>query len=434
MRQLVFDALTGRRIKPYDAAGGDAAGPDLAGLVDGGAVRIGEGRQLVLGDPLGLGVEQRNLVAAIFGDQQPVLVVDHHAPRPRIRGRERIPRDLAGLGVDLADMATLELGHPQIVLRIGQHLIDRGRPLGEVVERLEPLPFLGREVEPIYVLRADALRPHFAVDIVAQTDKVQLDAIIIVFGRQRIPFDLLGLGVEISERALVHGVEPERALLVELEREVADRRLLLELGHRVFGQLERLRVELRDERFAEIRIPDVALRIDEDVVRLGRPPRQVVFRDDGAGRAAGRPGEGLEGILPFFDLAQIDAGEVFGRLAVLLGGAGARRVKHALRLDRLAYRAVAAHARDHLGKFICIVRGAHDALERVAAHAVEQEVLLIIRAWQARHPFGGAHLSGEVLRLLQLEIDRGGLRIGDIRRRRGGNVVADGAYRDFVFA
>src|SRR5712671_2892502 len=46
MRQLIFDALARVRIEPHGAIRMHAAGPDLAVLVDGRAVRIGEGRQL----------------------------------------------------------------------------------------------------------------------------------------------------------------------------------------------------------------------------------------------------------------------------------------------------------------------------------------------------------------------------------------------------
>jgi hypothetical protein len=70
----------------------------------------------------------------------------------------------------------------------------------------------------------------------------------------------------------------------------------------------------------------------------------------------------------------------------------------------------------------------------VAAHAVEQEVPLIIAARYARHPLGVAQLGSEIFRLLQLEVDRGGLRVGDIRRRGGGKVIADGAYLELVSA
>ena len=41
--------------------------------------------------------------------------------------------------------------------------------------------------------------------------------------------------------------------------EIADRRVGLELLHRVFGELEGLRIELGDELIAEVRVPDHAV-------------------------------------------------------------------------------------------------------------------------------------------------------------------------------
>jgi hypothetical protein len=80
-------------------------------------------RQRPLRELLRRGVEHRDLVAPIFGDQDAVLVVDVHAPRSPIGGRKRVPCDLAGLGIDLANVAMCELGHPEIVLRVGNDLV-----------------------------------------------------------------------------------------------------------------------------------------------------------------------------------------------------------------------------------------------------------------------------------------------------------------------
>ena len=75
-------------------------------------------RQLVLGEFFGAGVERRDLVAAIFGHDDAVLVVDIHAARAGVLRGHRPPFDLGRLGVDLADVPSLELGHPEIVLRV----------------------------------------------------------------------------------------------------------------------------------------------------------------------------------------------------------------------------------------------------------------------------------------------------------------------------
>ncbi len=292
-----------------------------------------------------------------------------------------MPADLAGPGIDLADMAFGELGHPEIVLRVRDDLVDRVPLVPQSLERLETLPFLGREIEPEDLLRADALRPYLAIDVMAQADEVQLHANVVIFRRQRIVFHLLGLGVEIAKRALEHRVEPERAVLVELEREIADGSARFELLNGILGEFERLRVELGDEQLAEIRIPDRALGVDEDVVRLGGRARQIVLGDDDARRTPGGTRQGFERVLPLRDLAEVDAGEVFGLFAELLRGARALRIEHALRLDRLAHRPITIHAHDDLGPFIRIVGRAHDAFERMATDAAEQEGFLILRAW-----------------------------------------------------
>src|SRR5262249_43360106 len=137
------------------------------------------------------------------------------------------------------------------------------------LERLEALPFLGRKIEPEDLLRAAALRPYLAVDVVAQPDEVQLHTNVVIFRRPRVAFDLAGLGAETAERPRDHRVAPERAVLVDLEREIADGSARFELLNGILSEFERLRVELGDEQLAEIRIPDRALRVDEDVVRLG---------------------------------------------------------------------------------------------------------------------------------------------------------------------
>ena len=134
------------------------------------------------------------------------------------------------------------------------------------------------------------------------------------------------------------------------------------------------------EHLAEVRIPDVAVLIDQDVVRLGCLAPHVVFGDDGAGVAARRARQSLELVCPVIGRAEIDGGEILGHLAVLLGRAGARAVEHRLRLDRLADRAVAHHAGDDVRPFVGVMRRAHDAFQGVAARAVEQRRLLLFGA------------------------------------------------------
>src|SRR5438552_17326221 len=127
---------------------------------------------------------------------------------------------------------------------------------------MESLPFAGLQVEPEDVLRAHALGPYLAIDVVAQSREVELHGVVVVFRRQRVIGDLARLRVEAAERALIHRVEPDLALVIELDGEQPGRRLVLELLDRILDELERLRIELADEHLAEIRITDLALLID----------------------------------------------------------------------------------------------------------------------------------------------------------------------------
>src|SRR5580704_9073122 len=132
--------------------------------------------------------------------------------------------------------------------------------------------------------------------------------------------------------------------------------------------------------------------------------------------------------------AQVYGGEILGHLAVLLGRAGARAVQHRLRLDRLAHRAIAHHAADHDRPLIGVMGRAHDALERVAADAVEQRRLLLLRAGHAHHPFGVGELVGEIVRLLELDVGVGRLLGHHVGPGRRVDVVADRADGELVLA
>src|SRR4029077_12958087 len=77
--------------------------------------------------------------------------------------------------------------------------------------RVEALPFAGGEIEPEHVYRTNALSPNLSIHVMAQADEVELDAVVVPFGRQRIVFDLPGLRIDRADGALVHGVERESA-------------------------------------------------------------------------------------------------------------------------------------------------------------------------------------------------------------------------------
>ena len=59
-------------------------------------------------------------------------------------------------------------------------------------------------------------------------------------------------------------------------------------GIGIVRDLAGYRIELGQELLAEMREPDAAVAIDDHVVRLDLLPRQIVFGDDDARRAAGR--------------------------------------------------------------------------------------------------------------------------------------------------
>ena len=112
---------------------------------------------------------------------------------------------------------------------------------------MEALPFAGGEVEPEDVYRANALGPYLPVHVMAQADEVELDTVVVPFLRQRIVFDFAGLRIEGADGTLMHSVEPEFAVLVEFQAEIADRRPGLELLGGLLGELERLWIEFGDE-------------------------------------------------------------------------------------------------------------------------------------------------------------------------------------------
>ena len=78
--------------------------------------------------------------------------------------------------------------------------------------------------------------------------------------------------------------------------------------------------------------------------------------------------------------------------------------------------------------------GAEDALQRVAAGAADQELLLPVGAREAREPFAVGELGGEVAGLVQLEVGLGAAARGDLERLRTIEDVAGRPDRDRVLA
>ena len=102
------------------------------------------------------------------------------------------------------------------------------------------------------------------------------------------------------------------AVLVDFEIEGSLGVVGLLHGDREIRHRPGLRVELGKELLAEMRVPDHAVGIDDDVVRLNLLPREIVFGDDDVASRV-RLGRGevfqLEAMRRL--AAEIDAGEIF---------------------------------------------------------------------------------------------------------------------------
>ena len=169
-------------------------------------------------------------------------------------------------------------------------------------------------------------------------------------------------------------------------------------------------------------------------MRRDRLARQTVFRIDDPRRPTARARKRLERIAPRRTGAEIDGAEIVRERAVDLDALVAALLHQALgaaqlRMRRYALVHVALHARQDLReKGIGVIFRAHDALERVAAHAIEQLALLLIGAGNARQPFAIGQLRGEVCGLAQLEIQRRSFLLRDFDGVVIFQLVADRAH------
>ncbi len=258
-------------------------------------------------------------------------------------------------------------------------------------------------------------------------------------GRQAESLDLLGGDVEFADGALIHHPEPDIAVLVRVEAERALRPALLELGQIDLGDLAGLGIHPADVLLAEVGVPDVAVLADDHVVGLDGIARQIVFGDDHLGGPPGRPRQCLERVSPGGGFAQIDRGQKFG--AILLGLVACiaafleQPFGHALlRPRRHALIGVGAHALLNLHEFVGIMGRPHDALDGVAAHAVEHGILLLRRARHALQPFGRGELARQIVRLLELEVGGDRLLGDDLRRALAVEIISGRADLDGIFA
>ena len=193
-----------------------------------------------------------------------------------------------------------------------------------------------------------------------------------------------------------------------------------------------------DELVGEVGVPDLAVLIDDHVMRLRLFARQIVFRDDDVGGFAVRARLELEGVFGRVRIAERDAGEI-GRGIHGLGGTdrralAARAGKQRLRTGRRGARRIGAHPLEDVQVFFGgMGRGQHP-LQRVAARAVDQELLLLVGARNAVEPFRVRQRADDVPRLAELDVGLGGLAGRDGRFLGSGEDVARGADRDVVLA
>ena len=164
---------------------------------------------------------------------------------------------LPRLGVDPADVLLREVGEVEVVLRVRDDVVDVVvlARLG-VLERRDGLDRRrsrdrgGGPPRSRCSASIPCRRPR--TDFGAH--HVDLRHVLVHVGRQAEGRDLLGLGIELADRALVHHAEPEVAVLVGAQAEAALRPALLELGQRELGDLAGLGIEPADVLLAEVRV------------------------------------------------------------------------------------------------------------------------------------------------------------------------------------
>ena len=186
------------------------------------------------------------------------------------------------LRVDLADVVVLEFHEPQIVLRNRNRCRRSYASAGrlDLLHRIEGLVFPGREIDAVDFLVAGVVGPDLAVDAVGQAQHVELGDIIALVpsaSDRTSNFSVLGSNFAIAP----WNIMPNQMLpaLSVSRSERADREALLQLGQRDFRVLTGLRIEAAEELLAEIRVPDHATAIENDVMRLDGRARQIVFGD-----------------------------------------------------------------------------------------------------------------------------------------------------------
>ena len=302
-----------------------------------------------------------------------------------------------------------------------------GRSFAGIAERAEVLVLAGRDVEPHDLRAVGILHPGLAVDLRCGHREVRLlRGVALPFLGNRVHAEGLGLAIEPRKSGLVHEPDPDIAVLVDFEVEGALRMIRLLHRDRIVRRLPRLRIHLGEELFAEMREPDHAVGIDDDVMGLDLPPRQIVFRDDDLGGAA-------LGARKLLDLErmrrasiQVDAREIFGEF--LRDGGRHRRTPvladQPLRLQVRGPGIIAGHPLEHLEEVGFGMPRLENPLQRVAVRAVEHHPFDLVGARRAHHPFGVGDLLGARLGGNEREVRNRRLALGEVDIRRALECVA----------
>src|ERR1051326_848000 len=135
-----------------------------------------------------------------------------------------------------------------------------------VFEVAEILELTGEEIETVDIPNVGILDPHLVVSRRAgKSEMTELPAVRLPLLRCLPDLKLLSLFVEFRDCALVHHADPRIPVLVEFKIESAHRRSRLNDRNGILRHLSGLRIHLAKEHLAEVRIPDVSFRVEDDI-------------------------------------------------------------------------------------------------------------------------------------------------------------------------
>src|SRR5581483_9859508 len=213
-------------------------------------------------------------------ETDPDVAFEIHAafPRDGIFHEDRILVDRAAGGIDAAHLIDGVLDEPDLAVAGYRHAVGAGRlatldACRHIVDR--ELFRLG--VEPDHLVRGDGIEPDGAVRVNAHRIAARGSALQL---GQLVDFELLVLGV-VAEPPPVRAAvdEPELAVGRAVDRVQAIRRRYAG-RRRDLGISQRFSIETAELAADTLRDPAVALKIDRDLVRLGRVVRQLELDRD----------------------------------------------------------------------------------------------------------------------------------------------------------